>query len=156
MRSAKSAYAAGMHIVGGFLIAPAPDGLDDAPLLLFRSELLEKVHGVSIRGALIDVSRVVALDSVTFSVLSDTAKMLELLGAPTVFVGFQPGVVAALVDLDVEGLDIRCVASLEDGLELLREQLIVKDDFGTVDPDAGPEDAPGDECPETGDDATQL
>jgi rsbT antagonist protein RsbS len=151
MKSMQSSHAVGMHVVDGFLIAPAPDGLDDALLLRFRSELLKKAHAALIRGALIDVSRIQVLDSVTFSFLSDTAKMLALLGAATVFVGFQPGVVAALVDLDLEEVDIRGVATLEDGFELLRELQAAKISAPALEPEQEPSNEPEDDDPERDD-----
>jgi len=155
MKSMQSSHAIGMHVVDGFLIAPVPDGLDDVPLLRFRNELLKKAHAALIRGALIDVSRIQVLDSVSFSFLADTAKMLALLGAATVFVGFQPGVVAALVDLDLEGLDIHGVATLEDGFELLRELQAAKIGAPALEPEEEPSDEPeGDDLER--DDATEM
>jgi len=68
------------------------------------------------------------LDSSAFNFLADTAKMASLLGATTIFVGLQPGVVSALVDLEVEMADVRAVLTMEDGFEQLQNVSSVQDD----------------------------
>jgi anti-anti-sigma regulatory factor len=122
--------AAGMHLVDGCLIAPAPDELDDAAFLLFKQAVLGKVHTESIRRVLIDVSPIHVLDSVCFTLLTDCARLLSLLGARAVFVGFQAGVVSALIDLDVRTDDIVSARTLEDGFDLFRSMDVDPSDDG--------------------------
>lgn len=71
------------------------------------------------RQVVIDVSPVLFLDSDTFELLSSTAKMLSLLGARVVFSGFQPGVVAALIELEADFDCFTSALGLEDAMELL-------------------------------------
>ena len=92
----------GLHVVDDILIATAPDGFDDSAFLQFKKMLLNKVHCDGMRQVVIDVSPVLFLDSGTFDLLASTAKMLNLLGAKVVFAGFQPGVVAALIELEAD------------------------------------------------------
>ncbi len=110
----------GMHIVDGALIVPAPAYATDAAFTNLKRALLHMVHTKHIRRVIIDVSRIHFLDSIIFSTLSESARMTELLGAKTVFVGFQPGVVSALIDMDIPCDDLLCAACLEDGLALHR------------------------------------
>ena len=92
----------GLHVVNDTLIATAPDGFDDSEFMQFKNSLLARVHRGGMRQVVIDVSPVLFLDSGTFELLSSTAKMLNLLGAKVVFSGFQPGVVAALIELEAD------------------------------------------------------
>jgi rsbT antagonist protein RsbS len=62
-----------------------------------------------------------ALDTFAFNSFTDTAKMASLLGVSTVFVGLQPGVVSALVDLEVEIADVVSALAIEDAFEQLQD-----------------------------------
>ena len=119
---------AGMHAVDGVLIAPAPGDFADEAFLAFKKGILAAVHASSLRGVIIDVSRVELLDTSLFAVLADTARMAGLLGARIVFVGFQPGVVSALIDMDVPCDHIHSAPTLEDGLQLLRPPRLAETD----------------------------
>lgn len=107
-------------MVDGILVAQAPDGIEDEPLRAFQSGLLARVHASAPRGVAIDVSRVRMLDSASYALLADAGRMAAMLGARVVFVGFQPGVVSALMDLDVDTDALVTAVHLEAGLELLR------------------------------------
>ena len=109
----------GLHVVDATLIATAPDGFDDRAFLQFKKALLAKVHCDGMRQVVIDVSPVLFLDSDTFELLSSTAKMLSLLGARVVFSGFQPGVVAALIELEADFDCFTSALGLADAMELL-------------------------------------
>lgn len=109
----------GLHVVGGVLIAPAPSDFDDRAFVALKKEILAKAHAQSLRAIVIDVSSVLMLDSATFAMLANTARMLGLLGARVVFVGFQPGVVSTLVDLDVDASGLTTATCLEDALDIL-------------------------------------
>ena len=109
----------GLHVVDDILIATAPDGFDDSAFLQFKKMLLNKVHCDGMRQVVIDVSPVLFLDSGTFDLLASTAKMLNLLGAKVVFAGFQPGVVAALIELEADFDCFTTALGLADAMELL-------------------------------------
>lgn len=109
-----------MNMVDGILVAQAPDCIEDEPLRAFQSGLLARVHASTPQGVVIDVSRVLLLDSSSFALLADAGRMAAMLGARAVFVGFQPGVVSALMDLDVDTEALVTATNLEAGLELLR------------------------------------
>ena len=102
----------GMHVMDGVLVAQVPDGIEDEALARFKTGLLERVHAVAPRGVVIDVSRVRLLDSASFAILAGSARMAAMLGARVVFAGFQPGVVSALMDLDVDASGLIAVLGL--------------------------------------------
>ncbi|GAB6038475.1 hypothetical protein JCM15519_30340 [Fundidesulfovibrio butyratiphilus] len=110
----------GNRVLEGVLVVNAPDDCEDQAFAAMRRRVLADVHTQAARALVIDMSRVEMLDSTLFSILSETARMAGLLGARTVFAGFQPGVVSALIDLDVACSDIESALNLEDAFELLR------------------------------------
>jgi hypothetical protein len=73
------------------------------------------------------------------------AKMVALLGARAIFVGFQAGVAAALIDLEVDTKDINSVVTMPDGLAKLASLKADREEFkqdeemnaGEVDDDSG-------------------
>ncbi|MGE4299091.1 MAG: STAS domain-containing protein [Desulfovibrionaceae bacterium] len=109
-----------MNVVDGLLMVQAPADFDDAAFTALRQGVLDKVHGNSIRGVIIDMAAIQMIDSVGFGLLADTARTVAMLGARTVFVGFQPGVVSALIDLGVACEDIVAARELADAMALLR------------------------------------
>jgi len=134
----------GMHIVSGCLVVPVDSELDESTARELQKRVLEKSKTASPRGVLIDVSAVRVLDSLTFKILADTARMISMLGPRSIFVGFQAGVASALVDLDVDLADLNAALDIEDGFELLH---ILKpsgkqsDEDAEEDPEAGPDDS---------------
>ncbi|TIH12954.1 STAS domain-containing protein [Marinifilum sp. JC120] len=109
-----------IQIVDGCLIAPVPAELEEAVLEGFRHKVLEQVSSRSVKRVIIDVSSREILDSSGYTAVTDCARMIGLLGAEVVFVGFQPGVVSALIDLEVDMDGLTCACSMEDGLSLFR------------------------------------
>ncbi len=89
--------------------------------------------------------RVRVLEAFHFSLLADMAKMVALLGARAIFVGFQAGVAAALIDLEVNIKDISTVVTMADGLAELASLKADRQEFeedqemeaGAVDNDPG-------------------
>ena len=117
-----------MSVVRNCLVVTIQGELDDDLLLRARTNILEKVQATKVRGLLLDFSTVRALDTFAFNSFTDTAKMASLLGVSIVFVGLQPGVVSALVDLGVEIADVRAALTIEDGFELLQNVSSIQDE----------------------------
>lgn len=109
----------GIHILDGNLIVPVGAELNDESVVRLQQEIVEKTQATRVRGVLVDVSAVRLLDTFSFMVLVDTARMVSLLGGRMVFVGFQAGVASALMDLDVDFSRIVTALTMEDGLEVL-------------------------------------
>lgn len=112
----------GLHLIDRVLIVPVGADPDDQAARRLRRDVLAKTESASPKGVILDVSAVRVLDSYTFSILAETARMTALLGAKTIFVGFQAGVASALIDLDVNVTDLQTAVTVDDALELLRSQ----------------------------------
>ncbi|MBF0112645.1 MAG: STAS domain-containing protein [Desulfamplus sp.] len=121
--------------INGCIIAPLNSEVHDDYIELFQRAVLEKVKLTRSKDVIIDVSAVKFLDSFTFEMLKESANMISMLGAYVVFVGFQPGVASALIDLDVQFDNIFTAVTIEDGFELLEYQKSINmaDDDNTSD-----------------------
>ena len=108
-----------LHSIDDCLIVPVRSELDDGYLSRLTREILRQTSRTGTKGVLIDVSAVRVLEALHFSLLADMAKMVSLLGARAIFVGFQAGVAAALVDLEINLADIHTVVTMADGLAAL-------------------------------------
>ena len=130
----------GMHMISGCLIISVSYDIDDETALHLQRDVLENVKTTGAKKVLFNVSALQVLGGQTFSILRDTAHMIAMLGASTIFVGFQAGVASALVDLDVPVEDIRTAITMEEGMVLLESEIPVSG----VDDDADAlEDASG-------------
>ena len=118
--------------INGCLIVPVTSEVHDDYITLLQKAILEKVKATHAEEVLIDVSAVKFLDSFTFAMLKESAQMVSMLGAYVVFVGFQPGVASALIDLDVKFDDIFTAVTMEDGFELLEYQKSINIDGADI------------------------
>jgi rsbT antagonist protein RsbS len=117
-----------MSVVRNILVVTIQGELHDDILIRIRTDILEKIRATMVRGLILDFSTVRALDTFAFNSFTDTAKMASLLGVSTVFVGLQPGVVSALVDLEVEIADVRSALTIEDGFAQLQKVSSIQDE----------------------------
>jgi len=127
--------ALGMHTVGGFLVVPVNAELDDDYAVGLQKAILQKVKDTAAKGVLFDVSVLRIVDAYSFSVLTGTAKMVAMLGADVVFVGFQPGVASAVVDLGLDLGNIPTTITMDDGFAFLRNQALQR--FGSKESESG-------------------
>jgi len=109
----------GIYAVNECLIVPIGNNMDEAGLKNIGKEVLRRLHTISSRGVLIDVSSISIMGSYGLSILQMTANAVEMMGARVVFVGFQPGVASSLVDLDMDFSGMLTAVTLEDGFTLL-------------------------------------
>ena len=117
-----------MSVVRNCLVATIPGEIHDEMLMRIRTDILEKVQATKVRGLVLDFSTVRALDTFAFNSFTDTAKMASLLGVTIVFVGLQPGVASALVDLGVEITDVGTALTIEDAFEQLSDSASFQDE----------------------------
>jgi len=117
-----------MSVVRNCLVVTIQGELNDDLLLRIRTAILGKVQATKVRGLILDFSTVRALDSFAFNSFTGTAKMASLLGISIVFVGLQPGVVSALVDLGVEIAGVDAALTIEDAFEQLQNISSIQDE----------------------------
>jgi rsbT antagonist protein RsbS len=113
----------------GCLVATIQLDLDRVVLDRFRKDLLERLDASRSRQVILDCSGVEVLDAEDFIALRRTIAMAGLMGAHTMLTGLQPGVVSALVDLDVDLRGLDTAQNLDDAFRLLESRT---EDFAAV------------------------
>ena len=109
-----------MHMSMKCLVVSLGAALDDQLLVQGQKSILDKIYVDGVRGLIIDLSAVPVIDSLNMKMLCDMASMAKLLGATSIFTGLRPGVVSALIDLDLDLGDIQTTVTLDDALQTLR------------------------------------
>ncbi len=108
-----------LQLIQGCLVASIQIDLTEQVLSLFRQELLERIASAQVHGVVLDVSGVEIMDSADFEMLRTTMIMASVMGATPIIVGLKPGVVSALVDMDVDTQNVRAALNLDDALQIL-------------------------------------
>ncbi|UAB71988.1 STAS domain-containing protein [Vibrio sp. SCSIO 43132] len=104
------------------LIASIQVDLTNNVLLGFQQQLLEQIHKRSVDGVLLDLSGVGTLDRTNFEHLRKIIDSVGIMGTTCVLVGLRPGLVCALVELNVNTDGLQTVTSLEQGIELINQR----------------------------------
>ena len=120
MNESGSTDAIGMSVINGCLVVPVQTELYEDALLAIQRGILETIHRSEVNRGVIDLSAVPVIDSFAFQTLTNTLRMVALQGATFVLAGLQPGVVSALVELDVDTSGIRTALNLDDAFDMLR------------------------------------
>lgn len=101
------------------LVVLLQDDLTDSIAIHFQEDLLKKIFASKVKGVLIDISLLGIVDSFLGRVISDTGKMIKLLGAELVLVGMSSSVAITLVELGLEIGNVSTSLDIDSGLELL-------------------------------------
>lgn len=133
-----------MYETQGFLVVPIQEELSKEAALQVQGSILEQVHAKNVKGVIIELSGIKVIDSVLWEVFSKTSRMIKMLGSPTVITGLNPGVVASIIDLNLDITDILTAMNLEDGMGILTQLTESKtdDDHYAEDEDEGNNDFP--------------
>ncbi len=106
-------------VVEGCLIVTLPSEITDKEIELGISRIITKANNVSIVSAILDLSMLKGMDSYTFKFLQKASKAISLMGVNVVWIGLKPGVVSALLDLNVDVSGIKAAINLEQGFKLV-------------------------------------
>ena len=101
------------------LIVSLQDDLTDRIAIRFQNDLLKKIYSTNTMGVLIDISVLDIVDSFLGRIISDTSKMVILLGSELVIVGMRPSVAITLVELGLQLKDIVTALDIDHGIEKL-------------------------------------
>jgi rsbT antagonist protein RsbS len=108
-----------INLMRGCLVANIQLDLNRMVLERFRKDLLERLDVSRSRQVILDCSGVELLDAEDFEALRRTIAMAALMGARAVVAGLQPGVVSALIDLDVDLDGLHTAQCVDDAFRLL-------------------------------------
>ncbi len=108
---------------GSTLIASIHTALDDSELVRFERDLVDRIGEHRSQGVVIDVAALDVIDSFAALTLRRIAEMARLRGAVTVIVGIQPEVAFTMVRLGLGPGSVPTALDLEEGLQMLAEQV---------------------------------
>ncbi len=105
------------------LLVSLADEMTDENIAAITDLITTKAYKTNVSGTVLNFTTVTVLDSYLFSAFVTISKTLSLMGVRVVWVGLRPGVVSALVDLNVDmsSLGILTASELKDGLALLSD-----------------------------------
>ena len=99
--------------------------LNEEILRRFQQDLLERIERTHASGVILDLSGVEIMDADDFESLRRASEMARIMGARSIMVGLQAGIVAALVDLDVNIEGVEATLDLESAFGLMEAGDIV-------------------------------
>lgn len=106
-------------IVNGCLIVTLPNDITDSDMEIGSKMILMRADRLSIKGVILDFSMISVIDSYTFSTFEKISKSLLFMGVTVIWIGLKPGVVSALVDLNVDVSRITAAVNLEEALNMI-------------------------------------
>jgi len=102
------------------LLATIQSALSDTSLKEFQARLLARISGSNVKYVLCDLSGVDILDIDEYRNIAKTFSMASLMGAETIMIGLNPGIVATLVDHDIDITQFQYALNIDDALVLTR------------------------------------
>lgn len=109
----------GIQAMGELLMVNVPGDTDEDGLVCLKKEILVHLAADRFRGVLVNLSDVTILGSYGFTILRETARSVEMMGAKVVFVGVRPGVAAALVEFELDFSGICTAVTMADAMALI-------------------------------------
>ncbi|KNY26295.1 STAS domain-containing protein [Pseudobacteroides cellulosolvens] len=109
--------------INNILIVSLQGDLTDRSIVNFQQDILEKIYKNKAVGVLIDISVLDIIDSFLGRVISDTARMIRLLGSEIMIVGMKPCVAITLVELGLEIGSVNTALDMESGIEKLKREI---------------------------------
>ncbi len=123
MSESRSRVRIPLQVSRGCVVASIQVDLSEAVLRTFRQDLLELIHSTGSSGVILDVSGVEIMDADDFDAIRRSMAMAELMGARCIVSGLRPGVVSALIDLDVDSEGVDAVLNLDEAFRRMDEML---------------------------------
>ena len=112
-----------LQIWENVLVAPLIGTLDSNRTQLFMEKLLQEIVRTGSEVAIIDITGVPTIDSMTSQHLVETIAAVKMLGAFVVLTGVRPEIAQALVHLGIDMSDITTRSSLSSGLKFALAKL---------------------------------
>ena len=106
--------------IGNVLILSIEGEINDFSVVSMQDMLLREVRNTGARGVILNIARLEIVDSYMARVLSDTARMIRLMGGITILVGINPMIALTMVDMGLDIQEVKTALNLDAALEMLR------------------------------------
>lgn len=110
-----------MLIISNTLIISIQNDLSDSSILELQNDILDKTYKTRVNGVIIDIAALDMIDIFLGKVISDTAKMVRLLGAQAILVGMKPNIAITLIESGLEMSGVKTAIDIDSGLEILNK-----------------------------------
>ncbi len=119
-------------LINNIVVVSLQGDINDNMALSLQRGILEKMYASGAKGLLLDISMLDIIDSYLGRVITETVKMVQLLGAKAVLTGMKPYIAITLVELglDIKGVEIALNTDI--GFNLLQEH-VKKDEIALMD-----------------------
>jgi rsbT antagonist protein RsbS len=115
------------------IVASIQTDLSEELLRLFREDLLKLLQSSEADGIILDLSGVEIIDAEDWEAIRGTMTMANLMGARSIVAGLRPGVVSALVELEVDVENIDAALNLDEALKLMAALRAESEETGEAD-----------------------
>lgn len=115
--------AAALLIVERTLVVQLNPSLTDSAVRQLRDAVGRTLEAKPLRGMVLDLASVDAMDSYITRCIRDLAVCARLMGIPTLICSVQPMVADTLVEMGMDLGEIRTVLNLDAGLRALRSRV---------------------------------
>src|SRR5690348_1089587 len=113
-----SGYAISVIKVRGTLMVTVPPEPDDSTISALQERVLGAMETHEAKGVVLDISAVETLDSFFARTVSETARMVTLMGGRTIIVGMRPAVAITATQIGVTLQGIETALTVERALDL--------------------------------------
>ena len=104
-------------LVRGCVVSTLPAQLGPNSINALRSRIMDAVQQHRAQAVLVDCGMLQVMDSAEFAEMRAALVTAGLLGARSMVVGLRPGIVAHLINADVDVVGLETALTLEDGLD---------------------------------------
>jgi rsbT antagonist protein RsbS len=109
--------------------------LSDHLIAELKDFVMKEIHVNQNKSIILVLSGLKFMDSQEFNELHKISRMTEILGAQTIFVGLNPGIIIHLMSQDVDIVGIKSYLSFEDALNTLENTALSEDILEDTDRD---------------------
>lgn len=109
--------------LGRILLTAIQADLTDEAAMILQGDILSIINDSKADGLVIDISAMDVVDSYMVRLLSETARMANILGGEVVITGMQPMVALTLMEMGRELTAVRMAINLESGVDLIKSLL---------------------------------
>jgi rsbT antagonist protein RsbS len=112
--------------LGRILLTSLPADLTDQQVMDLQFDILGLLRSGRADGIVLDITAVDVVDSYMARVLSETAKMIAIMGGVSVIAGMRAAVALTLVDMGQDLIDIETALDLESGVARVEQLLATR------------------------------
>lgn len=107
------------HNMSRCLIVPIQDELSIEDANRVQEVILDTLGSRHVAGVIIDFSGVDIVDSSLWDVFTKSANMIQVMGSHTAVTGLSPGIIASMIDSNMDTSNLKTKRNMEEALDYL-------------------------------------